>query len=243
MDRRDMITAPEHLGIINGKLTIGTPGGQAAGIDGLWAPPFVSSDFTLRLEIFGKEIPTPIFKWWPFKLEQRGEVNGVAVSAATVLVPGRRAGLVAITLHNPTRTRSRRRWRSKPAARWIPRAMGVCPGPKLDCHHAHRRKQHADADGRRTVHRSAGCRRRPDVGCRQPRRHADRSAAARRNRHGLSGLRHRSVGQGCGWLPSHCRRAGQGHCRRGRRARPGGGGLVSAASSARLRQSGGGEVL
>lgn len=102
MDRRVMITAPEHLGIINGKLTIGTPGGQAAGIDGLWAPPFVSSDFALRLEIFGKEISTPICKWWPFKLEQRGEVNGVAVSATTVLVPGRRGGLVAITLHNPT---------------------------------------------------------------------------------------------------------------------------------------------
>jgi hypothetical protein len=102
MDGRDIITAPEHLGITNGKLTIGTPGGQAGRLDGLWAPPFVGSDFTLRVEVFGKEIPTPIVQWWPFKIEQRGKVDGLQVSATTVLVPGQRAGLVAIALSNAT---------------------------------------------------------------------------------------------------------------------------------------------
>jgi hypothetical protein len=102
MDRRDMITAPVHLGIINGKLTIGTPGGEAGCIDGLWAPPFVSSDFALRVEVFGKEVSTPVVKWWPYKIEQRGKMGGVEVSAATVLVPGKRGGLVAIALRNTT---------------------------------------------------------------------------------------------------------------------------------------------
>ena len=131
MDRRDMITAPEHLGIINGKLTIGTPGGQAARIDGLWAPPFVSSDFALRVEVFGKEVPTPACKWWPFKLEQRGEVNGVEVSAATVLAPGRRGGLVAITLHNTTSNALEApAGRSRPAARSITAGSGNSPRPQ-----------------------------------------------------------------------------------------------------------------
>jgi len=102
MDRRDMVTAPEHLGIINGKITVGTPGSHAARVDGLWAPPFVSSDFALRVEIFGREVPTPAVRWWPYKIEQRGEVNGVEVSAATVLAPGRRGGLVAVALRNTT---------------------------------------------------------------------------------------------------------------------------------------------
>ena len=104
MDGREMITAPEHLGIINGKLTIGTPGGQVARIDGLWAPPLVSSDFALRLEILGKEVPAQVVKWRPFRLEQRGEVNGIAVSAATVLMPGKRAGMVILVLYNTTRS-------------------------------------------------------------------------------------------------------------------------------------------
>ena len=102
MDGRDMITAPEHLGIINGKLAIGAPGNQAGRIDGFWAPPFVSSDFALRAEILGQEVPTHVVRWWPFKLEQRGEVDGVEVSATTVLAPGLRAGLVSLALHNTT---------------------------------------------------------------------------------------------------------------------------------------------
>lgn len=99
MDGRAIITAPEHLGIINRHLTIGTPGGHAGRIDGLWAPPFVSSDFALRVEIRGQEVPAPIVRWWPYKIEQQGEAEGVRVSAIIALAPGRRAGLLALTLH------------------------------------------------------------------------------------------------------------------------------------------------
>lgn len=96
----EIITAPEHLGIINGKLTIGTPGSHAGRIDGLWAPPFVSSDFALRVEFRGKEIPTSVVRWWPFKIEQEGEVDGVHVSAIIALAPGRRGGLVTLKLQS-----------------------------------------------------------------------------------------------------------------------------------------------
>lgn len=100
MDGRDMVTVPEHLGIINGKITIGTPGTHAGRIDGLWAPPFVSSDFTLRVEIRGREVPTPVAKWWPYKMEQRGEVDGIEVTTATVLASDKRGGLLVVTLRN-----------------------------------------------------------------------------------------------------------------------------------------------
>jgi len=100
MDGRDIITAPEHLGIINQRLTIGTPGSHAGRIDGLWAPPFVSSDFALRVEIGGLEVPAPVVRWWPYKIEQEGRAQGVLVSAIIALASGRRAGLLTLELHN-----------------------------------------------------------------------------------------------------------------------------------------------
>jgi hypothetical protein len=102
MDGSSIITAPGHLGIINGKLTVGTPHGQVARIDGLWAPPYVSSDFALIVEIFGKEVSTQSYKWWPYKVERRGKIDGVDVSSATLLAAGNRSGLVALTLRNTT---------------------------------------------------------------------------------------------------------------------------------------------
>jgi hypothetical protein len=105
MDGRDIVTAPEHLGIVNGKLALGTPGGQAGRIDGLWAPPFVSSDFALRVEVRGKEVPAPVVRWWPHRLEQRGEADGLRVSATIALAPGKRAGLLRLALHNATPNR------------------------------------------------------------------------------------------------------------------------------------------
>ena len=102
IDGRNSITEPGHLGIINGKLTVGTPHGQTARIDGLWAPPFVSSDFALAAIVLGKEVPTESYVWWPFKIERRGTIEGIEVAVATVLVPGKRGGLLAVTLANPT---------------------------------------------------------------------------------------------------------------------------------------------
>lgn len=100
MDGEAIITGPEHLGIINGKLTLGTPHGQIARIDGLWAPPFVSSDFVLKVSVLGDEVPTEGYRWWPYKVERQGKAGRVEVSAATVLADGKRAGLVALALRN-----------------------------------------------------------------------------------------------------------------------------------------------
>ena len=102
MDGEAIITRPEHLGIINGKLTLGTPHGTLARIDGLWAPPYVSSDFVLKTSVLGKEVPTEDYRWQPYKITRKGKANGIDVSAATVLAAGKRGGLVAMTLKNTT---------------------------------------------------------------------------------------------------------------------------------------------
>jgi hypothetical protein len=101
IDGQDCITDPSQLGIINGKLTVGTPHTRLAEIDGLWAPPYVSSDFTLRMLVLGKDVPRTSYTWWPFRVERRGAVEeGIEVVEATVLVPERRGGVVALTWSN-----------------------------------------------------------------------------------------------------------------------------------------------
>ncbi|HNQ89108.1 MAG TPA: hypothetical protein PKM73_10875 [Verrucomicrobiota bacterium] len=105
MAGHDIVTAPEHLGVNNGKLAIGTPGDLAGRIDGLWAPPFVSSDFAVRVEVCGREVPAPVIRWWPYQLEQGGSVDGLHVLTTIALAPGQRAGLLWIQLRSSASNR------------------------------------------------------------------------------------------------------------------------------------------
>lgn len=89
-----------HCGIINGRLSVGIPYKDVGRIDGLWAPPYVSSDFGLTLAVGGKSVPTRGYVWWPYKVRRTGSVDGIEVSTETVLAFGRRAGVLAITLEN-----------------------------------------------------------------------------------------------------------------------------------------------
>jgi hypothetical protein len=91
-----------HCGIFNGKLAPGIPFKCLAEIGGLWAPPYVSSDFRLKVSILGKDLPTQHYTWWPFKVERSGEVDGLHISTATVLAAGKRAGILSVTVENPT---------------------------------------------------------------------------------------------------------------------------------------------
>ena len=91
-----------HCGIFNGKLAPGIPFKRLAEINGLWAPPYVSSDFRLKVSILGKDLPTRQYTWWPFKVERRSEVEGLPIATATVLAAGKRAGVLSVTVENPT---------------------------------------------------------------------------------------------------------------------------------------------
>ena len=91
-----------HCGIFNGRLAPGIPFKRLAEISGLWAPPYVSSDFRLKVSILGKDLPTQQYTWWPFKVERSAEVDGLRISTATVLAVGNRAGILSVTVENPT---------------------------------------------------------------------------------------------------------------------------------------------
>jgi len=95
-----IITEEEHFGIINGLLTVGVNYTDVGTLNGLYGPPYASSDFLLELRLFGEKVPTRQYDWRPIEVRREGELHGIAVSTSTMLVAGRRAGLLALTLRN-----------------------------------------------------------------------------------------------------------------------------------------------
>lgn len=91
-----------HFGIVNGKLTCGVPYRQIAAINGLWAPPYASSDFQLTVRIAGQSIQTDHYTWHPYHVDRTGSIPGIKIQTVTQLVPGLRGGVLEITLHNST---------------------------------------------------------------------------------------------------------------------------------------------
>ena len=82
------------LGIFNGMLTAGTPYRDAFCLAGLFAPPFVSSNFVIDVRLSGDRVTASSFRWHPSEVIRRGSASGLSVLTRTVLVPGARAGLV-----------------------------------------------------------------------------------------------------------------------------------------------------
>lgn len=102
LDGRASIVEEAHCGIANGRMTLGIPFKKIGRIEGLWAPPYVSSDFQLIVTIAGREIPAAQYTWWPHKVVRQGSLLGVQITSTTVLASGRRGGIVALKLENPT---------------------------------------------------------------------------------------------------------------------------------------------
>src|SRR5512140_1630452 len=100
MEGRRILQDEEHLGIVNGKLTAGINYRDVTGIAGLWAPPFVSSNFMLDGRVSGAKVPTTRWWWRPFQVERAGAVGEVAVSTTTTLLYGHRAAVVNFTFEN-----------------------------------------------------------------------------------------------------------------------------------------------
>ncbi len=100
MPGRSVIHDEAHLGIINGRLTTGINYRDVAGLSGLWAPPYVSSNFTLDLRVCGQKVPTTDWTWRPYQVKRVGAAGTVKVSAITTLPPGTRACLLRATMTN-----------------------------------------------------------------------------------------------------------------------------------------------
>ncbi|MCR4411913.1 MAG: hypothetical protein NUV77_05735, partial [Thermoguttaceae bacterium] len=71
-------------------------------IEGLWAPPYVSSDFGFDVRVHGEPVPTERSVWRPFFFERQSSVRGLGIRSTLYLIPGRRAALATVEFTNPT---------------------------------------------------------------------------------------------------------------------------------------------
>lgn len=90
----------DHFGIINGHITIGVDYRDVAGIGGMYAPPYASTDFSLEMRIDGRPVTTTRYSWTPVEVLRKGRAKDIEVASETVLLHGRRAGILRLTITN-----------------------------------------------------------------------------------------------------------------------------------------------
>lgn len=94
------IREEDHFGIINGHLTVGVNYRDVAGIAGMFAPPFASTDFSLDMRIDGRPVPTSEYSWMPVEVRRRGIAGNIEVASETILLHGQRCGMIRFTISN-----------------------------------------------------------------------------------------------------------------------------------------------
>jgi len=100
LDGTNNILAERHFGIVNGRATVGVAYGDVAALNGLWAPPYVSSDFQLDLCLNGQRVATRHYVWRPFQVRRTGTCGLLRVNTLVTLADQRRAGLLRLELEN-----------------------------------------------------------------------------------------------------------------------------------------------
>lgn len=103
MAGRQIIQDEDHLGVVNGMLAARVNYRDVAGLGGLWAPPYVSSNFALDGCVNGEKVPTTKWTWRPFQVAREGSVGHVTVSSLTTMIYGQRAAVVSFTFKNSGR--------------------------------------------------------------------------------------------------------------------------------------------
>jgi len=101
IDQTKNIMRPENFGIANGKITTGIECNDLLSIKGIWAPPYVSSDFSFQATINGKSVEQPQYLWRPFYIERSATPEvGLVAQTNTLLVPEGRAFILSLLLKN-----------------------------------------------------------------------------------------------------------------------------------------------
>jgi hypothetical protein len=90
----------DHFGIINGHITVGVNYRDVAGIGGMYAPPYASTDFSLEMRIDGRPVTTAEYSWTPIEVRRKGHTKEIEVVSETLLLHGRRAGMLRLTFTN-----------------------------------------------------------------------------------------------------------------------------------------------
>jgi hypothetical protein len=100
MKGKHSLLEEKHLGIINAKLTTSVPYRDVLSFSGLYAPPFVSSNFVFEGRIFGEKVPTSDYTWQPREVHRQGVLNNVTVESDLVLTANQRGLILSFTLEN-----------------------------------------------------------------------------------------------------------------------------------------------
>jgi len=95
-----LITRPQHLGIVNGMASVGINHEFVGVIDGIWAPPYVSTDFCIEPRFFGERVKTEHYTWLPCQTKRIGEIKGIVIESTTTLIHGMRGGVLTLHLKN-----------------------------------------------------------------------------------------------------------------------------------------------
>lgn len=104
LDGHRILQDEGHLGVFNGKLAAGIGYRDVAGINGLWSPPYVSSNFLLDGRVNGAKVPTTKWTWRPFQVERMGSSGEVSAASTTTMIYGHRTMVMSYTFKNLGRT-------------------------------------------------------------------------------------------------------------------------------------------
>ncbi|MBX7256636.1 MAG: hypothetical protein K1Y02_09770 [Candidatus Hydrogenedentes bacterium] len=97
-DLRKLTHEEDHFGIVNGLVSAGINYKSLGDVNGLYSPPYVSSDFRLRILVDGQPIAMEGGYWQTHRVEAQRESDGVVFSSDSTLLNGRRALVVALTI-------------------------------------------------------------------------------------------------------------------------------------------------
>lgn len=100
MDGKSNILHENDFGIINGRITSGITYSDIFSVSGLWAPPYVSSDFLFSMRILGEKVTTTNYKWLPFECFREGSICGIDIYSSTTLVNAKRALIIKFGFKN-----------------------------------------------------------------------------------------------------------------------------------------------
>ena len=91
-----VIHQADHFGIKNDMMSAGIDPNAAVDVQGLFAPPFVSSDFRFTVNVDGAPLKPTSGSWLPIRVTAKHALNPVQMDSSMNLPYGQRAMLVSV---------------------------------------------------------------------------------------------------------------------------------------------------
>ena len=102
MDGKNILLEEKDLGVFNGMLTVNVPYSNVLAVRGMWAPPYLSSDFLCEVRLFGESVKSDGYKWSPREVCRNGSIKGIKIESKLTLADGCRGAILSFTLTNAT---------------------------------------------------------------------------------------------------------------------------------------------